>query len=48
MPAKPSTNDLLNHINFCNQLIDIIKKDEQLYVKEDVKLKAHLFRRDRK
>ena len=42
MPAKPSTNEILDHINYCNQLIEIIKKDERLYIKEDVKLKANL------
>ncbi|PLR93298.1 IS1182 family transposase [Bacillus sp. T33-2] len=42
MPAKPNTNDLLDHINYCTQLIKVIKNDEKLYIKEDVKLKAHL------
>ena len=42
MPAKPSTTDLLDHINYCKQLVGMIKNDETLYIKEDVKLKANL------
>lgn len=42
MPTKPITTDLLDHISYCNQLIGIVKNDEALYIKEDVKLKVNL------
>ncbi|QOY36889.1 transposase [Anaerobacillus isosaccharinicus] len=42
MPTKPNTNDLVDHFNYCTQLIEIFKNDEKLYIKDEVKLKAHL------
>lgn len=42
MPDKPKTDNLNEHIEYCNKLINIIKKDESLYVKEDIRIKTNL------
>ncbi|QVK17498.1 IS1182 family transposase [Mycoplasmatota bacterium] len=42
MPEKPTTNDIYDHIKYCNKLVELVKKDAKLYIKEDVRHKTHL------
>jgi hypothetical protein len=42
MPEKPQSNDLNEHIEYCTKLVDLIKKDEKLYIREDVRKRTHL------
>jgi Transposase DDE domain/Transposase domain (DUF772) len=42
MPKKPNSSDINDHIKYCNELVEMVKNNDKLYIKEDVKLKTHL------
>lgn len=42
MPLKPTSNKIEDHIEYCNQLVDLIRDDDSLYIKEEIRLKANL------
>ena len=41
MPEKPTSNNIEDHIKYCNELVDLIRSDDALYIKEDVRLKTN-------
>ena len=42
MPKKPTSNNLDEHIGYCNQLVSLVRSDDSLYIKEDIRLKTNL------
>lgn len=44
MPTKPTSKNIEDHIEYCNQLVELIRSDENLLVKENVRLKTNLLK----
>jgi len=38
MPEKPKTNDLNEHLGYCKKLIEVVRADESLQIRENVRL----------
>lgn len=42
MTEKPQTNDIQEHLDYCNRLVNLKRSDERLLIREDIRLKTNL------
>ncbi|QVK16800.1 IS1182 family transposase [Mycoplasmatota bacterium] len=42
MPEKPISKNIDDHIKYCNELVELIRNDENLLIRENIRLKTNL------